>query len=123
MKLRFQQVLDCSALSESIAQRRREAMLIKERANLLASRIGLPKSTEATKLAKGTVKERSNIGKNMQRVGTALLIIPDPITGAAGVPLLAVGKALQMRQGTNIAETYQEFNQTMKALRRASSEK
>ncbi len=123
MKLRFHQVCYCFDLSENIAQRRREAMLLKERANLLATRISLPKSTEATKLAKGAVKERSNIGKNMQRVGTALVIIPDPITGAAGVPLLAVGKALQLRQGTNIAETYQEFNKTMKALRGASSEK
>lgn len=97
-------------------------MLIKEQSILLTNRIGLPKSEEATKIVKDAVKEKSNIGKNMMKLGTALVIIPDPVTGAAGVPILAVGKILQSRQGASISETYRELNETLRAIRQVSDE-
>ena len=110
------------ALSESLDEKRKNVKLIKEQTSLLTERIGLPKSEEATKVVKDAVKEKSNIGKNLVKVGTALIIIPDPITSAAGVPIAAVGKVLDSRQGASIAETLREFDQTIKVLRRATSE-
>lgn len=107
-------------MSEGIAKKKKEAKLIREQSNLLTTRISLPKSQTATKLAKDAVKEKSNIGKSMLKVGTALVIIPDPITGAAGVPLMAAGKILESRQGASITETYRKLEETLKAIRHAS---
>ena len=75
-----------------------------------------PKLSETNKLVREIVKERSNPGKKMMKLGTALLIMPDPITDVAAVPMLILGQALSSNRGTNVSGVYEELRQSLKLI-------
>lgn len=103
-------------LPDTIAARRDEARLIKEATSLLSSRPRVPNIGNANECMKDLIKEQGNSGKNLVRVGTAMIILPDPITGAIGVPLLVAGKVLQSRQSVNLKGVYEELNNSLESL-------
>lgn len=103
-------------LSDNIKVARKEAAFLKEVTNMVASR---PRSLglgETNKILNDLVKERGNSGKKMMKIGTALIIMPDPITGAIGVPLLVAGKMIDNRQSLNLKNVYEEVDRTLSSL-------
>lgn len=103
-------------LSSKVAAVRKNAKLINEAAIMAASRMQPPDLSKTAKLVHEIVKERSDPGKKMMKLGTALLIMPDPITDVAAVPMLILGKALSSNRGTNLSEVYEEVRKSMKLI-------
>lgn len=107
-------------MSGPVAAARRDVKLVKDAANLLSTRPNPPNLAEANKVIKNIVRERGNTGKKMLKLGAALILIPDPITGAAGVPILVAGSLLHARQGANVKEVYNELRETIESISKAS---
>ena len=105
-----------SDLSIDIALARRRLQLINEAAKMIASRSSMPKTQETRALIRATLKEQSDPGKKMMKIGTALVMMPEPVTSAAGVPLILVGKTLSSRKGTTVAGVYEELRLTFNSL-------
>ena len=97
-----------------------EARLIKEATRIVSTRPQPQKFSGANKAVKDVMREQSNVGKNMLKLGTALLITPDPITSAAAVPILIGGKMLHARNGANVKEVYEELRKTLNAISASS---
>lgn len=76
----------------------------------------MPSLGKTNKILKGVVVEKKNPGKKMMKIGAALILMPDPVTGAAGVPLVLLGKAISSRTGTNIKGVYAELQKTLEGL-------
>ncbi|MGI0092093.1 MAG: hypothetical protein ACREBS_10320, partial [Nitrososphaerales archaeon] len=103
-------------LSKRMAATKKDAKLIGEGVKIISSRPNQPKMSEANKAIRDVVRKRSNAGKNMLRLGTALLITPDPVTSAAAIPLLVGGKILHARKDANVNEVYEELRKALKAI-------
>lgn len=88
---------------------------------MIASRSPLPNTKETNALIRGTLKEKGDTGKKMMKIGAALVLMPEPVTSAAGVPLILMGKAISSRKGTNIAGVYEELRQTFDNLQSVSN--
>lgn len=100
----------------SVDTSRRNVSLVKDAANSLAERITLPSFRDTNSVVKDLVKERKNTGKKLLTLGTALLIMPDPITDAAAVPVLIAGKVMQARQSIGVKNVYEEMRQTLSQI-------
>ena len=110
-----------SDLSSSVETARRNASLIKETTTLLKER-QLPPSLHETKaIVKDLVKDRKDSSKKLLALGAALLIMPDPITDVAAVPVLVAGKVMQSRHAINVKNVYEEMRQTLNQLSSACS--
>lgn len=99
----------------------REAEFLKQvttRIKDTAAPLGVKKSNESLK---DLVKERKNYGAPLLKAGAVLLIIPDPITDAAAIPVLAAGKILSSRQGSNVKEVYGDLAKSLSSLKSISS--
>jgi len=103
-------------LSSITAAARKKAKLINDAAEMISSRVPLPKVSETTNLVKEVIKERSDPGKKMLKLGTALLIMPEPITGVAAIPMLIIGKALSSNRGANVSGIYEELRKSLKVI-------
>lgn len=95
---------------------KRNALLLKNAAITLSSRPAMPSLSEANKSIKGVVAEDKNVGKRMMKVGAALILMPEPVTSAAGVPMVLLGRMISSNAGTNINGVYQELDKALKAL-------
>lgn len=103
-------------LSSGTAAAKKNAKLIRAAADSLSSRVQPPRLSQTRKAVDQVVKQRSDPGKKMMNVGTALLIMPEPITSVAAVPVLIVGRALSSKSGTNVTGIYEELTKTMKII-------
>ena len=103
-------------MSSITAAARKKAKLINDAAEMISSRVPLPKVSETTNLVKEVIKERSDPGKKMLKLGTALLIMPEPITGVAAIPMLIIGKALSSNRGANVSGIYEELRKSLKVI-------
>ena len=103
-------------LSSNTAAARKNAELINVAAGIISSRMPLPKLSETNKLVREIIKERSDPGKKMLKIGTALLIMPEPITGVVAVPMLILGKALSSNRGANVSGIYEELRKSLKVI-------
>ena len=108
-------------MSSETALARRNAKLIKATVRIISARTPPPNLSHTNKIIHDVVRERSNPGKKMVKIGTALILLPEPVTGVAGVPILALGKALSSRQSGNLKEVYEELRNSMKVISAASS--
>lgn len=52
----------------------------------------------------------------MLKLGTALLIMPEPITGVAAIPMLLIGKMLSSNRGANVSGIYEELRKSLKVI-------
>jgi len=95
---------------------KRNASLIKDGTSLISER-HLPLSLRETNdTVKGLVKERRDTSKKLLTLGAALLIMPDPITDAAAVPVLIAGKVMQSRYSICTKNVYDEMRQTLNQI-------
>jgi len=108
-------------LEPKTAVARNNVRLVKLAAGSLSSRIPPPSFSNTNRVVKDVVKDRSDPGKRMMTVGTALLILPEPITGVAAVPVLILGKALSNRSGTSVKGIYEEIRKSMRAISSAET--
>ncbi len=95
---------------------KRTGKLLKEAARSISSRPSMPCLGESNKLVKGVVAENKNVGKKMMKVGAALILMPEPVTSAAGVPMVLLGRAISSKTGTNIKGVYEELEKTLRSL-------
>jgi hypothetical protein len=108
-------------LSSDLASRSQPALdvtkknvsMIKEATSLLSERKLPPSLHETNSTVKDLVKERRDTGKKLLTLGAALLIMPDPITDAAAVPVLIAGKVMHSRHPVNIKNVCDEMRQTL----------
>jgi hypothetical protein len=103
-------------LSLSLTSVRKNASLVKTATKLVSDRDLPPSSDETNSTLKSLVKSHSTTGKKLLALGTALLIMPDPITDAAAVPVLIAGKFLQSRQSANIKDVFDEARNALAAI-------
>ena len=103
-------------LSQSLATMKKNTSLIKTATGLISERSPPPSLKETNSSLKDLVKKRGDTGKKLLALGTALLIMPDPITDAAAIPVLIAGKVLQSRQGSNLKNVYDEMRQTLNSI-------
>ncbi|MDG6996018.1 MAG: hypothetical protein JRN52_08845 [Nitrososphaerota archaeon] len=108
-------------MSEDNAIAKREVALIKEATNLISSRPKTPSLEKTNESLIGITKERGNSGSKLMKVGTAMIIMPDPVTGAIGVPVLVAGKMISNRRASNLKNVYEEVNSTLTSLASAVS--
>jgi hypothetical protein len=59
------------------------------------------------------VKERPDPGKKMMKIGAALILMPEPVTSAAGVPMVILGKAISSNRGTTLSGVYEEMRREL----------
>ncbi|MGA2874702.1 MAG: hypothetical protein ABSE82_04090 [Nitrososphaerales archaeon] len=95
--------------------------MINNAAGIVSSRVSPPKLSEANKLVREIIRERSDPGKKMLKLGTALLIMPEPITSVASVPMLILGKALSSNRGANVSGIYEELRKSLKLISSSDS--
>ena len=81
----------------------------------------MPGCEKAKESVSGLVRERKNYGDKLLQAGAVLLIIPDPITDAAAIPVLAAGKILSSRQSSNLKDIYSDLSKTLTSLASLSS--
>jgi hypothetical protein len=67
------------------------------------------------------LNETGNSGKKMMQVGAALIMMPEPVTSIAGVPILLFGKAISSNQGTNVKGVYEELSEALRIISSATS--
>ena len=103
-------------LSSNTAAARKNVKLINDAARMVSSRVPPPRLSETNKLVREIIKERGDPGKKMLKLGTALLIMPDPVTGVAAVPFLILGKVLSSNRGTNVREVNEELRKSLKEI-------
>ncbi len=108
-------------LSASLASARRNASLIKAATGLLSERESPPSFIETNKAVKGLVKKRTDHGKKLLTLGAALLIMPDPVTDMAAVPVLIAGKVLQARHAISVKNVYDEMRHSLSQISSACS--
>lgn len=108
-------------MSSETATARKNAKLINNAAGIVSSRVSPPKLSEANKLVREIIRERSDPGKKMLKLGTALLIMPEPITSVASVPMLILGKALSSNRGANVSGIYEELRKSLKLISSSDS--
>ena len=108
-------------MSEDNAIAKREVALIKEATNLISSRPKPPSLEKTNESLIEITKERGNSGSKLMKVGTAMIIMPDPVTGAIGVPVLVAGKMISNRRASNLKNVYEEVNSTLTSLASAVS--
>ena len=102
--------------SPSLSSARRNFTLVQEATKLLSERTKPPSLSETNRKLKDVVKHRSNPAKKLFALGTALLIMPDPITDAAAVPVLIAAKVFQSKQSSNVKDVYTELRQAMNSI-------
>jgi hypothetical protein len=100
----------------SLENVRKSAVLVKDASSLIAERKPPSSLRESNALVKDLVKERRDTGKKLLTLGAALLIMPDPITDAAAVPVLIAGKVMQKRQSIGVKNVYDEMRQTLNQI-------
>jgi hypothetical protein len=100
---------------------RRNASLITDATSLLKERTMPPSLHETNRVVKDLVKERRDSSKKLLTLGAALLIMPDPITDVAAVPVLVTGKVMQSRATINVRNVYNEMRETLTQLSLACS--
>lgn len=103
-------------MSVSTEESKRTVRLLKEATRSVSSRPSMPSLGETNKLVKGVVAENKNVGKKMIKVGAALILMPEPVTSAAGVPMVLMGRVMSSKTGTNIKGVYEELEKTLKSL-------
>jgi hypothetical protein len=103
-------------LSTRIEAARRETAFLREVAGLVGSRPKSMGTSETTESLRDVLRERKNSGKNLMKLGAALLLMPDPITDVAAVPVLIAGKMVSARESVNIKGVYDEVRQTLSCL-------
>ncbi len=108
-------------MSLSLEAARRNASLIKDATSLLHERTLPPSLHETNRAMKDLTKERRDTSKKLLTLGAALLIMPDPITDVAAVPVLIAGKVMQARATINVKNVYSEMRQTLNQLSSACS--
>jgi hypothetical protein len=70
---------------------------------------------------KDLVKKRTDHGKKLLTLGAALLIMPDPVTDMAAVPVLIAGKVLQAKHAISIKNVYDDMRQSLSQISSACS--
>jgi hypothetical protein len=110
-----------SSSSPEVLTAKKNVRLVREAAGLVSQRITPPRLSETNSKLKDVVKQRSNPSKKLLALGTALLIMHDPITDAAAVPVLIAGKIFQSRQSSNIKDVYEELGRSLAAISSLSS--
>jgi len=108
-------------LSLSLDTARRNVSLIKETTSLLKDRNPPPSLRETNGSLKDLTKERRDTSKKLLTLGAALLIIPDPITDIAAVPVLIAGKVMQSRASIGVKNVHAELRETLSQLSSACS--
>ena len=103
-------------MSVALEPARKNASLVKTATSLLSERQRMPSLAKTNSTLTGLVKNRTDHGKKLLALGTALLIAPDPITDAAAVPVLIAGKLMQRRHSSNLKNVYEEMHQTLSSL-------
>jgi len=103
-------------LSTSPETLRKKVSLIRESASLVSQRELPPSFHKMNSQLKDLVKTRRDTSKKLLTLGAALLIMPDPITDAAAVPVLIAGKVMQARQSINIKKVYEELNSSLSQI-------
>ncbi len=103
-------------LSQSLEPLKNDVRLIKSAAGLLSDR-PVPPSLKSTNASlKGLTKKPSDHGKKLLALGTALIIAPDPFTGAAAIPVLIAGKMLERRRPIDLKNVYEEMGKSLSSL-------
>ena len=102
--------------ASSMETTRANVALLKDAASLLSKRDRPPSFRETNATVKDLVKERKDTGKKLLTLGAALLIMPDPITDVAAVPVLIAGKVMQARHSIGIKNVYEETRQTLNQI-------
>jgi hypothetical protein len=95
---------------------KKNASLIRAATGLISNRPSMPSFRDTRSSIKDLTKKRSDMGKKLLTLGAALLIMPDPITDAAAIPVLIAGKVLQSRQASNVKNVYDEMRQSLSSL-------
>ena len=108
-------------LSASLAPARRNASLIKAASGLLSERELPPSFHETNTVVKDLVKKRADHGKKLLTLGAALLIMPDPVTDMAAVPVLIAGKVLQAKHAIGVKNVYDEMRHSLNQISSACS--
>ncbi|MHB8565955.1 MAG: hypothetical protein ACYC7D_03055 [Nitrososphaerales archaeon] len=100
---------------------RREAVFLNEFGKRVEDSSKTLNLAETNSNLKGLVRERKNYGDSLLKAGAILLIIPDPITDAAAVPVLAAGKILSSRQSSALKDIYTDLSKALTSLSSISS--
>ena len=100
---------------------RRNVSLIKDATSLLNDRNPPPSLRETNASLKDITKERHDTSRKLLTLGAALLIVPDPITDMAAVPVLIAGKVMQSRASIGVKNVHAELRETLSQLSSACS--
>ncbi len=96
---------------------KKEAAFLKDVALTAKDTIKSPGLKGTNESLRSLSRERKNYGDKMLSTGIVLVICPDPITGAIGLPLIAAGKALKSRASISIKDVLKESRETATLLR------
>ena len=108
-------------MTSSLEVARSNASQIKLATSLLKERTPTPNLHETARVVKDVVRERRDPSKKLLTLGAALLIMPDPFTDMAAVPVLIAGKVMQSRASINVKNVHDEMRQTLSLLSFACS--
>src|SRR5579875_232983 len=100
---------------------RREARFLREFSERVQDSAFPLRVKETSESLKGLTRQRRNYGDSLIKAGVALLVIPDPITDAAAIPVLAAGKLLSSRQSSNLKDVYNNLSKSLSNLKNISS--
>ena len=107
---------DSSTNEETIRIARERAEIARDFAK------GLAASAAAARPVKTMTQQASKnvVASKLKKVGVTLIALPDPVTGAVGVPVLAAGFALEKlgNRELKIPEVTSDLAKTMRELER-----
>jgi hypothetical protein len=81
----------------------------------------MPSSRKTRDSVREVLNDKNNPGKEMMKVGAALIMMPEPVTSIAGVPILLFGKVINSNRGTNVKGVYEELSEALRIISSATN--
>ena len=103
-------------MQEKFQRAKKDAKFLKEYSDIAKERSRALELGKANGEIHKLVKKRGEGGDRLTKAAAILLICPDPITGAAALPLLAAAKIKRSKKSSDLSRVYESINNISTSL-------
>ncbi len=108
--------LEVPALQENLLHTKKDARFLREYAGIASERGQYLDLGKTNSVIRDLVRKKGEGGDKLVKAAAILLICPDPITGAAALPLLAAAKIKSSKKSSDLSRIYESVNKIATSL-------
>ena len=102
--------IEAPALQENLQRAKKDARFLREYSEIASERSQSLELGKANSEIHDLVRKKGEGGDKLVKAAAILLICPDPITGAAALPLLAAAKIKSSKKSSDLSRVYESIN-------------